>query len=211
MATDYYQLVLRAIATIEHDTADARHAIYERARNLVDRTLRTRSPPISEDGIRAEQAALEEAIWRVEIEAGARGAPEAASAPLRQTARADPAIASEGKGDRRKYLLVGTTCFSAAIVSAAVISLVWWLQAVECDSTSVLEALSREFQLLPGMGGQVLRSPHLGRLGDDDNRQKRCFGTFDVSKVPDGLTLTFTITGKDSVHITKAGRATDPQ
>jgi uncharacterized membrane protein YdbT with pleckstrin-like domain len=79
MATDYFRLLTQAVHSLGESTPDARYVIYDRARKLVDDNLRGRTPPTSEAGIEAEQSALEDAIWRVEMNAG--GQISAASRP----------------------------------------------------------------------------------------------------------------------------------
>ena len=49
-------------------TDQARHAIYERARTVVQESLRTHDPPLSPAELATEQFALEAAISRVEAE-----------------------------------------------------------------------------------------------------------------------------------------------
>src|SRR5438270_12036965 len=71
MATDYFLLLKRAIETTAGSDPETRHAIYDRARRMVESTLRSRMPPMSEAEIRVEQSLLEDAIWRVELEMAA--------------------------------------------------------------------------------------------------------------------------------------------
>ncbi len=54
---DYYSVIARAVSRLPSTTDEARHAIYERARN----------PPFSETELATEQAALEVAISMVEV------------------------------------------------------------------------------------------------------------------------------------------------
>ena len=64
---DYYELISRAVAGLEKNTAQNRYAIYERARAALVARLRAVSDPrLEENDIAREQAALEEAIRRVE-------------------------------------------------------------------------------------------------------------------------------------------------
>jgi hypothetical protein len=63
--SDYYSVIARAISGLPSKTDEARHAIYERARTV----LQTRfDPPISETDLAIERSALEAAIQRVETE-----------------------------------------------------------------------------------------------------------------------------------------------
>ena len=66
--TDYHPLLLRAIQALERDTPEARQAVFNRARQMVSSHLRGMNPPASDERIKAEQAALEDAIWRVEMD-----------------------------------------------------------------------------------------------------------------------------------------------
>src|SRR5712691_1873981 len=68
MATDYYPLLSRAVATLDRNTHAARQAVYERSRRMVENDLRSKTPPLSAANIEAEQSALEYAIRRIEME-----------------------------------------------------------------------------------------------------------------------------------------------
>ncbi len=61
-------MLSRAILALENKTPEARHAIYDRARQMLHRNLQIRTPPASEAEVSSEQSALEDAIWRVELE-----------------------------------------------------------------------------------------------------------------------------------------------
>ena len=83
--SDYYPLIARAISGLPSKTDEARHAIYERARAVLQEKLRTLEPPISETDLAVERSALEVAIRRVESESrfgdSRRDAKEGASPP----------------------------------------------------------------------------------------------------------------------------------
>ena len=66
--SDYYPLIARAISGLPDKTDEARHAIYERARAVLQEKLRTLEPPISETDLAVERSALEFAIQQVESE-----------------------------------------------------------------------------------------------------------------------------------------------
>ena len=70
---DYHPLVARAVAGLDENTAEARRALYERARAALVKQLRGTNPPLSESDITRERLALEEAIRRVEAEQARRG------------------------------------------------------------------------------------------------------------------------------------------
>jgi hypothetical protein len=64
--TDFYPLVRRAVAELEHNTFEERHAVYERARNALGRILRGSDPLPSASEIVRQCLALDKAIERVE-------------------------------------------------------------------------------------------------------------------------------------------------
>ena len=59
---DYYPVIARAVSRLPSKTDEARHAIYERARAVLQERLRTLEPPISETDLAVERSALEIAI-----------------------------------------------------------------------------------------------------------------------------------------------------
>jgi hypothetical protein len=63
--SDYYSVIARAISGLPSKTDEARHAIYERARRVLQKRF---DPPISETDLAIERFALEAAIQRVETE-----------------------------------------------------------------------------------------------------------------------------------------------
>ena len=74
---DYFPVLSRAVAGLEHNTGEARRAVYDRARAAIVRQLRSLDPPLAEEDISRERMQLEEAIRKVE--AGAPGGGDAAS------------------------------------------------------------------------------------------------------------------------------------
>jgi hypothetical protein len=75
--TDYLPLLTRAVATLDRNP-EARRSVYDRARQALLAQLRSMNPPLAESEITRERLALEEAIRRVEMQAGK---PEAAAKP----------------------------------------------------------------------------------------------------------------------------------
>ncbi len=75
---DYYPLISRAVAGLEHNTGENRRVLYERARTALVNQLRGVEPPLEEADITRERLALEEAIRKVEVEAAKRPMPEPA-------------------------------------------------------------------------------------------------------------------------------------
>jgi hypothetical protein len=79
---DYYPLLAKAVAGLPDSTAEARHAIYERARGALFGQLRNLDPPVPQEAIEREAQALEVAVARLETEIASRldtgsGAPAA--------------------------------------------------------------------------------------------------------------------------------------
>ena len=64
---DYYSLLVRAVSTLRPNTKDQRQALYDRARTTLVEKLRTTDPTLAHTDLKAERAALEAAIQRVEI------------------------------------------------------------------------------------------------------------------------------------------------
>jgi hypothetical protein len=95
---DYYPLLAKALANLPTRAAPtARRAIYERARKALIGQLRSIRPPVPESDIAVEDAALDEAIARLEAEYGAQpaAAPVAARpapAPAKPAPSASPSI-----------------------------------------------------------------------------------------------------------------------
>lgn len=90
---DYYPLLAKAAAGLSGASTDARQAMYARARKALLGQLRALDPPVAEEDIAAESAALDEAIARVEAELfpPARPAPAApVSAPVATPAPVAP-------------------------------------------------------------------------------------------------------------------------
>ncbi|MFG1401166.1 hypothetical protein [Xanthobacter sediminis] len=65
---DYYPLLARAVSSLPQNTAEARKAVFDRARTALLRQLRGVDPPLPEGEITRERLGLEEAIRRLEAE-----------------------------------------------------------------------------------------------------------------------------------------------
>jgi hypothetical protein len=87
---DYYPLIARAVAGLERNTAEARRALYERARAALVAQLRGVVPALEESEITRERLALEESIRKVEAEAARHSRAEIPRPPPRPP-RANPA------------------------------------------------------------------------------------------------------------------------
>lgn len=70
---DYFSLLARAVSALSPNTSKQRRALYDRARKTLVEKLR--DPALSHADLRAESAALEAAIQRVERDAVRRAAP----------------------------------------------------------------------------------------------------------------------------------------
>lgn len=99
---DYFPVLSRAVAGLETNTAEARRAVYERARAAIVRQLRAIEPPLPEEDIAREQSQLEEAIRRIEANAGASPgpAPAAPAAPAARKPDPQPSAAPRGEPAR---------------------------------------------------------------------------------------------------------------
>jgi hypothetical protein len=65
---DYYFVLARAVVNLETSVPAAREELYQRARNIIVAELRKQNPRVSALTITREQAALEAAIRRIEVE-----------------------------------------------------------------------------------------------------------------------------------------------
>src|SRR5215831_11491791 len=72
---DYVPLLARAVASLDPNTREQRHALYERARKTLVDKLRSTDPTLTHTDVKAERAALESAILRVERDVMRRSAP----------------------------------------------------------------------------------------------------------------------------------------
>lgn len=70
---DYFSLLARAVSALNPNTSEQRRALYDRARKTLVEKLR--DPALSHADLRAENAALEAAIQRVESDAVRRATP----------------------------------------------------------------------------------------------------------------------------------------
>ena len=70
LSVGYYPSLAKAAAALAPNTPEARAALYQRGRTSLERRLRAAQPPRSEADIAIHQAALEEAVHRVEAEYG---------------------------------------------------------------------------------------------------------------------------------------------
>ena len=72
---DYYPLIARAVGSLNPNTSEQRHALYDRARKTLVDQLRINDPTLSNTDVKAESAALEAAIQRIERDFMRRAVP----------------------------------------------------------------------------------------------------------------------------------------
>jgi tetratricopeptide (TPR) repeat protein len=118
--TDYYPIVVGAIAELSQSSTKARRQVYERATRVLLGKLRASRPKLSRKQIRLEQRALEAAIQRVEAEA------KAADARARPVA-AHYADAEGASADRRppSRLIRILVPAGLAIIAAGALTTYW--------------------------------------------------------------------------------------
>ena len=72
---DYIPLIARAVASLNPNTRERRHVLYDHARKTLVDKLRVSDPTLAHTDLKAERAALEAAIQRVERDAVRHAAP----------------------------------------------------------------------------------------------------------------------------------------
>ena len=72
---DYYPLIARAVGTLNPNTPEQRRALYDRARRTLVDQLRIKDPTLTQIDVKAESAALDAAIQRVERDFARPAAP----------------------------------------------------------------------------------------------------------------------------------------
>jgi L,D-transpeptidase catalytic domain len=112
---DYFPLIARAVAALSPNTSEQRHVLYDRARKTLVDKLRATDLTLSHTDLKAERAALEAAILRVERDAIRRAAPP----------QPDPSYETYEYQDRpplkdtRKRLRVVAGIFAAVVILVA--------------------------------------------------------------------------------------------
>jgi hypothetical protein len=95
--TDYQPLISRAVTSLDNNTSENRHVLYERARAALVNQLRSVEPPLEESDITRERLALEDAIRKVEAEAEAEAEAAKGKGPDASGAvRPQPSISEQG-------------------------------------------------------------------------------------------------------------------
>jgi tetratricopeptide (TPR) repeat protein len=95
-AVDYFAIIQKAVADLGPSTAEARHTVYECARQVVTHRLNSFVPPLPADLIEVERASLDLVISKIEANARAR------------QARAEPEPAGERTAAPLAPVLVGS-------------------------------------------------------------------------------------------------------
>jgi len=127
---DYYPLIARAVGTLNPNTPEQRRALYDRARRTLVDQLRIKDPTLTQTDVKAEGAALDAAIQRVERDFARPAAPP----PPRPRPRPGPppahAVPDEppGYGDlspladtgKRWRLLIGAGVAALLIIGGVV-------------------------------------------------------------------------------------------
>jgi len=118
---DYYSILTRAIASLSPNSDEQRRALYDRARKTLADKLRAVDPSSSHTDLRAESAALEAAIQRIERGLG-RPTPPKPAPPRRVPPRPVPERRDRELGpltDPRRPLRVAAAALGAVLVLAA--------------------------------------------------------------------------------------------
>src|SRR5262245_38852868 len=117
--SDYFPLLVRAVAALSPNTKEQRQALYDRARNTLIEKMR--DPSFSQADLKTESEALEAAIQRVEMDAIRRTAPSPRAKPRPKAYAAPP----PGYRDRppltdpKKPLRIAAGALAAALVLGA--------------------------------------------------------------------------------------------
>ena len=115
---DYVPLLARAVASLSPNTSEQRRVLYDRARKMLADKLRAGDPGYSQTDLRAESAALEAAIQRVERDTLRRAAPPPRPAPPRETYQ-DPAAGYQDMPplrDNRRLVRIAAGAFGAILI-----------------------------------------------------------------------------------------------
>jgi hypothetical protein len=78
---DYYPLLAKAVAGLPNSTAEARYAVYDRARKALFGQLRNLDPPVPEEAVEREAQALDLAVARLEAEIATKSEPQSGEPP----------------------------------------------------------------------------------------------------------------------------------
>jgi hypothetical protein len=125
---DYVRLIASAVASLNPNTSELRHALYDRARKTLVDKLRASDPNLSHTDLRAESAALESAIHHVEVDSVRRARPlqpksgyEIYDAPVEEYQDRPPL-----KGIRRRRRIIAGAFWTLSILLAGVVAYSFW-------------------------------------------------------------------------------------
>jgi hypothetical protein len=125
---DYYPLLSKAVTGLEHNTADARQGIYERARSALTRQLASMDPPVAQDILDRELGALEAVFVRIEADQRQSAMPAAATEDMTDL---EPVLAAQtrpqvlpvqAKQNRKPLIAVGLSLGVIAVVAIATLA-----------------------------------------------------------------------------------------
>jgi lipoprotein-anchoring transpeptidase ErfK/SrfK len=120
---DYVPLIVRAVATLDPNTSEQRHALYERARKTLADKLRTTDPTLSHTDLKAERAALEAAILRVERDFVRRAAPPQPQPAHETYAYRDRPPLTDNR--TRQRILAGAFGVALVLIAAVAVYSLW--------------------------------------------------------------------------------------
>ena len=125
---DYFPLLARAVAALSPNTREQRHALYDHARKTLVDKLRTIDPTLSHTNLKAERAALEAAIQRIERRAVHDAAPPRRN-PARQIYKGSDREYQDGpplKDTRRPVRIFAGAFVAVLILSAGAAVYAFW-------------------------------------------------------------------------------------
>jgi lipoprotein-anchoring transpeptidase ErfK/SrfK len=117
---DYYSILARVVASLSPNTSEQRRALYDRARKTLADKIGTVDPSVSSTDLKAESAALEAAIQRIERDLAPR--PAAPPRPADATRRAARAGRHRDMGplkDTRRPLRIAAGVLGAVLIVGA--------------------------------------------------------------------------------------------
>jgi lipoprotein-anchoring transpeptidase ErfK/SrfK len=123
---DYFSVLSNAVAALDPPSAEARRALYDRARNVLVQSLRAADPPMSGKKIEAERLALESAIYRVEAETLGRAGVAGAAAPA--PADDEPLQPRAARRSGAVFRVASAVVAAAAIALLAVVGYGHWIR-----------------------------------------------------------------------------------
>jgi lipoprotein-anchoring transpeptidase ErfK/SrfK len=126
---DYYPLIARAVGTLKPNTPEARRALYDRARKTLVDQLRIKDPTLRQTDVKAESAALDAAIQRVERDFARPAGPPPQPPRPRPRPSQPPAYTAGEEGDlssladtgKRWRILIGAGVAALLVIGGAAV------------------------------------------------------------------------------------------